>query len=131
VPPDGGDPPIALARQVAGRRAHEHLDTRRTRQPFQLADAPGILARAADPEGKIAMHAAGGAPHLVGKRRFAGGEWIGVGHLEDSRDAAEHGRARTCLQIFLVLQARLAEMHLGVDDTRQDVQPPAVDRLAG
>ncbi len=46
-------------------------------------------------------------------------------------DAAHHGAARPRLEIFLVGQARLAEMHLGVDHAGQDVQAPAVDRLAG
>ena len=128
---DRGDALVVLDQQVAGRRAHEHLDAGRARQPLQFADIAGILARAADPEGEVAMHAAGGAPHLVGKRGLAGGQRIGVGHFEDGGDAAQHGRARAGLQIFLVLQPRLAEMHLAVDDAGQDVQAAAVDRLAG
>ena len=32
--------------------------------------------------------------HLVGERRRAGGQRVGVGHLEDGGDAAQHGRAR-------------------------------------
>src|SRR5690606_28216634 len=35
------------------------------------------------------------------------------------------------LQVLLLLEARLAEMDLRVDDARQDVQAGAVDRLAG
>ncbi len=35
------------------------------------------------------------------------------------------------LQVFLVLEPGLAEMHLAVDDAGQDVQAAAVDRLAG
>ncbi len=128
---DRGDPFIVLDQQVAGGRAHEHLDACRPRQPFEFADIAGIVARAADPEGEVAMHAAGGAPHLVGERCLAGSERIGVGHFEDGGDTAEHRRARTGLQIFLVLQAGLAEMHLAVDDTGQDVQAAAIDRLTG
>ena len=48
---------VVLDQQVAGRRAHEHLDAGRARQPLQLADIAGVLARAADPEGEVAMHA--------------------------------------------------------------------------
>jgi hypothetical protein len=82
---------------------------------------PGVLAGAADPEGEVAMHAMMAAPTLSASvpRR---GQRIGVGHLEHGGDAAQHGRARTGLQIFLVLEARLAEMHLAVDHAGQDVQ---------
>src|SRR5205807_1426416 len=38
---------------------------------------------------------------------------------------------RTRLQVLFVGQPRFAEMHLGVDHSRQDVQAVAVDRLAG
>ena len=67
---------------------------------------------------------------LVGQRLGAGRGRIGVGHLEHGGHPAEHGRARAGLQIFLVFQAGLAEMHLGVDDAGQDVQAAAVDALA-
>ena len=127
VPQDRGDALVVLDQKVAGGRTHEDLDAGRARQPLQLADISGILARAADPEGEVAMHAAGRAPHLVGERGLARCQRVGVGHLEDGRHAAEHRRARTRLQIFLVLQARLAEMHLAVDDAGQDVQAAAVD----
>src|SRR5438093_319464 len=40
-------------------------------------------------------------------------------------------RSRTRFQIFLVLQSRFTKMHLAVDDSRQDMQAAAVDRLAG
>jgi hypothetical protein len=69
--------------------------------------------------------------HLVGERFLAGGQRIGVRHLENGGDAAKDGRARPGFEVFLVFQARLAEMHLAVDDARQDVQAGAIDRLAG
>ena len=50
---------------------------------------------------------------------------VGVGHLEDRGDAAEHRRGRARRQVFLVGQARLAEMHLGIDDAGQRMQAPA------
>ena len=56
---------------------------------------------------------------------------VGVRHLEHRGHPAEHGRARTRLEILLVDGARLAEMHLAVDHAGQDMQPRAVDALAG
>ena len=38
---------------------------------------------------------------------------------------------RACLQIFLMRGTRLAEMHLGVDHARQNMETRDVDRLAG
>ena len=55
--------------QLAGRRAHEHLDPRRARKALELGNVGDIVVRAADPEGEVAMHAAFGARDLVGERR--------------------------------------------------------------
>ena len=49
-----------------------------------------------------------------------GGRRLGVGHLEDRGDAAQHRAARAALEILLPLEARLAEMDLAVDDAGQD-----------
>ena len=88
-----------------------------------------ILARAADVEGEIAEHAVGGAADLVGERFGRDGGGLGVRHLEDGGDAARDRGAAAGLEVFLVLGARLAEMHLAVDDAGQDVKPGAVDGL--
>jgi hypothetical protein len=77
------------------------------------------------------MHAARRAPQLVVQRRRAHRQRVRVGHLEDGRDAAHHGGARAGLKVFLVLAARLAEMHLRVDHAWQDMQPAGGDDLAG
>jgi hypothetical protein len=37
---------------------------------------------------------------------------LGVGHLEDGRDAAEHGGSRSRLEIFLVFETRFTKVHL-------------------
>ena len=73
------------------------------------------------------MHAVVAAPHLVGERLGVVVCGFGVGHLEDGRDAAHDGGARAGFEIFLVVEPRLAEMHLRVDDAGQDVQAPAID----
>ena len=62
------------------------------------------------------------ARDLVGKRLGGDRQRVGVGHLEDGGDAAHHRGARAGLEVFLVLGAGLAEMHLRVDDAGQDVQ---------
>ena len=92
-------------------------------------DVVDILARAAHVEREVAEHAVARARDLVGQRLGRGGQRLGVGHLEHRRDAAQHGGAAAGRQVLLVLEARLAEMHLAVDHAGQDVQAPAVDGL--
>ncbi len=70
------------------------------------------------------------ARELVGKRRRIGRQRVGVRHFEDGGDAAHHRGERAGLKVLLVLRARLAEMHLAVDDARQDCEPGGVDNLA-
>jgi hypothetical protein len=77
------------------------------------------------------MHAVVPARDLVGERLGRGGERIGVRHLEHRGDPAHHGTARSRLQVLLVGQPGLAEMHLGIHHAGQDVQALAVDRLGG
>ena len=128
------DPPqafVVLDQQRAGRGADEHLDAGAARRALQLRQILHILAGAADEEREIAMHAVAAALHLVGEGCLGDGQGIGVRHLEHRGDAAHHGAARTGFEVFLVGQARLAEMHLGVDHAGQDVQALAVDHLAG
>ena len=126
-----GNAIIVLDQQIAGRRTHEHLDAGSTWKPLKLGDVPGVVPRAADPEGKVAMHASRSPAHLVRQSLRAGGERVGVGHLEDRGDTAQHSGARACLQVFLVFQAGLAEMHLAVDHARQDVERATVDDFPG
>ena len=77
------------------------------------------------------MHAVGGAGDLV-LEGFAGRrQRDGVGHLEDAGHPAHDRRKRAGLEIFLVLEAGLAEMDLGIDDTGKDGEARAIDRLVG
>ena len=136
---DGGAPAAARQhpaqgrivgnQQRAGGTAHEDLDAGAARQPLQPTQFLCIGIRRAEEEGVIAPGAPFGAAQLVGQR--LGRIRIGrrVRHLEDRRDAALGGAARAGLQVFLVLQPRLAEMDLGVDDAGQDVQAGSVETL--
>ena len=100
------------------------------RQPLELAELVGVLARGADIEGEVAMHAVMRALDLVGERRGRGRGRVGVRHLEHRRDAAQHRAARAGFEVFLVGEAGLAEMHMAVDHARQHMQAAAVDGLS-
>ena len=86
--------------------------------------------RAPDPEREVAVHAAFRPGELVGQRFGAGGRRIGVRHFEHGGHAAEHGGARTSLQVLFVNVARLAKMDLGIDDAGKNVKAAAIDALA-
>ena len=68
---------------------------------------------------------------LIGERLRAHRRWLGVRHLEHGGDAAEHGRPAAGFEVFLVLEPRLAEMHLGIDDAWQDMQAGGLQGPAG
>ncbi len=99
-------------------------------QTLELAKVLSVLARRADIEGKVAVHAVMRARNLVGERLRGHRQRIGIGHLEHGGDAAQHRTARAGFEIFLVGEARLAEMHMAVDHAGQHVQAAAVDHLA-
>ena len=128
---DGLDAGIVLHQQRAGGGAHEDLDAGAAGQLFQFGQLADIFMRAADIEGEVAMHAAGAGGDLGLEGLPAGGQRIGIGHFEDAGDAAHHGRERAGFQIFLMRQAGLAEMDLGIDDAGQDMQALAVDDFGG
>ena len=77
------------------------------------------------------MHAVGAGSDLGIKSFACRGQRIGVGHLENAGDPAHHGAKRTGLEVFLVGEARLAEMHLGVDDAWEDVETTAIHNVGG
>ncbi len=122
---------VVLHQQRAGRGADEHLDAGAARRTLQHRQVLHVLAGAADEEGEVAMHAVMGALHLVGEGRLRHGQRRGVRHLEHGGDAAHHGAARAGLEVFLLLQPGLAEMHLRIHHAGQDVQALAVDHLGG
>src|SRR3546814_17898230 len=53
----------------------------------------------------------------------------GVRHFENGRHPAQHSGAAARCEVFLMLKARLAEMHLTVDDARQNIQTRAVNHF--
>ena len=139
--------PLAVGLALAGADLHPRLATQGLQlvmgkqaaaaqgaarvQALQFGQMVGVARGRADVKGVVAMHPVQAARELVMHPLRRVGVGIGVGHLEHGRHAAEHGRARTGLQVLLVLEARLAEMHLTVDHAGQNVQAGAVDDIAG
>ena len=117
--------------QRTGRTAHEDLDAGAARQSFQRAQFFGVCIRRTQEEGKIAPGPPFGAAQLVGQRRRRIRVGRRVRHFEYGGDAALGSAAGSALQIFLVLQPRLAEVDLGVDDAGQDVQAGSIEPFGG
>ena len=118
---------LVVDQQIAGGGAHEHFDAGGARKPLEPRQLLDILARGADEEGEVAMHAPAPARDLVGERLGAHRRGLGVRHLEHGGDAAKHRRPAAGFQILLMLEPWLAEMHLGVDDARQDMQAGGIE----
>src|SRR3546814_18055313 len=70
----------------------------------------------------IAPHAMMAAPDFVLQPLRAISVGAGVRHFENGRHPAQHSGAAARFEVFLMLKARLAEMHLTVDDARQNIQ---------
>ena len=122
---------LVVNKQIAGRGAREDLDAGRALELFECRNIGDVFARAADVEGEIGEHAVARARHLVGERFGTRRQRLGVGHLEHGRDAARDRRPASRLQVFLVLEARLAKVHLRIDDAGEQMQTLGVDRLGG
>src|ERR1700720_2928747 len=60
---------VVLDQERAGRRPDEDLDAGAAGEPLEVRQFVGVLARAADEERKIAVHAMTRAGDLVGERR--------------------------------------------------------------
>ena len=72
APPDGGEDArqrlLVVDQKIAGGGAHEHLDAGGAGQTLELGKLVDIVARGADEEGEVAMHAPRRARDLVGER---------------------------------------------------------------
>ena len=131
--PDGGENAgqrlLVIDQKIAGRGAHEDFDAGGSRLKLELGEIVDIVAGGADEEGEVAMHAVGRGGDLGGERLGAGGGRFRVRHLEHGGDAPQHGRPAPGLQILLMLEPGLAEMHLAVDHAGENVQAGSVDGL--
>jgi hypothetical protein len=54
---------------------------------------------------------------------------VGVRHRDDQAEAARRSGARAGLEVLLVLLARRAQVHVRVDERREQVAPGALDDL--
>jgi hypothetical protein len=98
---------------------------------FKFRPILRIFGRRADKEHKVTVHPVTPALYFNGQGLRAHRKWIGVRHLEHRGHSAHHRRKRAALKVFLVGQARLAKMHLGIDHARQQMQSLAINDLAG
>ena len=77
------------------------------------------------------MHAVMAAPDLVRQRSAStvSGSVLGISKTAVTPPMTADKRA--ALQVFLVGEPGLAKMDLGIDHARQQMQPAAIDHLAG
>src|SRR3546814_21171161 len=77
----------------------------------------------------IAPHAMMAAPDFVLQPLRAISVGPGVRHFENGRHPAQHSGAAARFEVFLMLKARLADMHLTVVDARPNTQTRSVNHL--
>ena len=127
----GPHPRVVGHEQRARGRAHEDLHAGAAGRVLESREVARVLSGGAHVERVVAGRAAAGAGELVGQGKGRGGGRNRVGHLEDRGDPPQDGGAGTGREVFLVGEARLAEVHLGVDHAGQDVQTMRVEHFGG
>ena len=115
---------------VAGRSAHEHLDATNERVIYALDGFEVVVGRT-KVEGVVGHRVTLGDGELIVYRIDSDGLWPGVRHLHVARDAASDGRPRFSGDAALVRKPRLAEMHLIVNNARQQKVARKVHFLGG
>lgn len=99
---------------IARGGPHENLDPA-GEQRVHREQLGKVVVGGADVEAVVRVTSALRAPVFVKQGCAVERGRLGVGHLEEARDAAGHRGARFALEIALVGQSRLAEVHLVVD----------------
>lgn len=100
---------------------------------FHLAHFGQLLSLFADGDGADGMH-------LAHPRLFPAGDDIaddrrvvadgrGIGHAADLREPAAHRRRAAAGDVFFILEPRLAQVNVHVDQAGEHMQPRGVDRF--
>jgi hypothetical protein len=133
--PRGGDlaqpiehHPVVGRRDVADRLAEEALEADHAGVGHRLEGGDAVLDQQADDaevdEGLL-LRESSLELDVLGRVRLG----LRVGHLDDGRHSAVDRRGGPRPPVLLVLEARLPEVDVTVDHTRQDVQPRRVELL--
>lgn len=102
-----------------------------TRPPISASSAPlAALGDAAHGENVGVAGPLGLQVDELGGRLMIDGR-LGVGHAGDGRDAAAHRRGRAGRDRLVFLAARLAQVHVHVDEARADDHSRGVDGAVG
>ena len=112
---------------VARRCAHEDLDAARVRRREAL-DLLEVRVGRAEIEPVVDVARRGSDLPLLGERGAIRRRRARIRHVEEARDAAAQRSQRLRRQRRLVREARLAAVHLIVDEARQQVLAVEVDR---
>ena len=123
---DGAQAFHAVHQHVARARTHEELDAAHART-VQAGKVAVVVVRGAEVGGVV--HDAAFVQQVeLGVEGFEGsGLRQGVGHVHDAGHASCSSRPAFAEDVGLVRQARVAEVHVVVDGTRQQVAASGVD----
>ena len=111
---------ILIDKHIARATAHKNLDaTHFLRIGFH--DFRKVVISRAEIERIVCQRLFGGKVKLLLQKLLRSGLRVGVGHVHKRGHATGHGCMAFGVDVPLVVQARLAEMHMLIDDTRNEV----------
>lgn len=119
---------LVVDQHVAGAGPHEDLDAAR-QPPVDRLDRVQVVVGRAKVEPVVGHRPGGGSGVLILERAGRHRLRVAVRHLQVARDTAGDGGARFGCDRGLMLEPRLAEMHLVVDHAGQQVGAGRVDDL--
>ena len=97
--------------------------------PMAASSSPALPLVMAPMGNTLTTALAPRALHDVAGHRGAVVHRLGVGHAADGGESAGRGRARAAFDGLGVLEARLAQVHVHVDEAGRDDQPAGVEDL--
>ena len=117
---------IFVNKHVARARPHEELDARNA-LAVELGESVNIVVCGPKEEAIVHMAALPSPFEFVVKRLERGCLRNGVRHIEKAGHTSECSSTALAFYISLFGQSRLTEMHMRVDDSRQNETPRSID----
>ena len=111
---------ITIHKHITRTTTHEEFDARHTVR-VELAEEAGIVVGGTKEEGVVHMTAMGCPLELVFQGFQGGGLRHGIGHLEIRCHTTSSGSTALTLNVGLLRHPWLAEMHVGINDTWENI----------
>ena len=119
---------VLIDKHIARAGTHEQLDAAHL-LGVGLHDFGEVVVGGAEIEGIVGQRLLGGEVELLLQQHLRSGLRIGVGHIHERGHAASHGSTAFGVEVGLMGQAWLTEMHVFVNDAGDEVFACGVNDL--